>query len=259
MHSFGPRVAVVAATFAMAAAATAASPALAAGLVLNGGFESVTPGPNYFLGGGASLTSWTSGGYIAVYGPGGADTTGANQGGNPIYIWGPNLPGIYSTPNGLTATSPAGGNFVAMDGDQTLNVPITQTISGLNPGQRYDLSFYYAAAQWASSDLQNWNGASATRFEVSIGAATFDTAYLGIASHGFSGWKGQSFAFTATSTSEVLSFLAQSTVYGVPPIGLLDGVSISAPEPGAWMLMLVGLGGLGATTRRTRASRAIAA
>ena len=42
--------------------------------------------------------------------------------------------------------SPDGGNFVAIDGDPNFAVPLTQTVTGLTPGERYSISFYQAAA-----------------------------------------------------------------------------------------------------------------
>jgi hypothetical protein len=48
--------------------------------------------------------------------------------------------------------------------------------------------------------------------------------------------------FTPTSTSETLSFLAIGTPGGVPPLALLDGVSLSdIPEPASWALLVSGL------------------
>jgi hypothetical protein len=66
----------------------------------------------------------------------------------------------------------------------------------------------------------------------------------------------QTFTFTATSSSEVLSFFAQGTPNGDPPTALLDGVSLAyIPEPDSWALIIVGVAGLGAAARSRRATR----
>jgi hypothetical protein len=69
-------------------------------------------------------------------------------------------------------------------------------------------------------------------------------------SHDFTGWYSETFDYTATSTTEVLSFMADGTPNGEPPFALLDGVSLNnvtpAPEPGTLPLLFTGLmGGLG--------------
>ena len=73
------------------------------------------------------------------------------------------------------------------------------------------------------------------------------TATVTTPSHGFSPWELQSFTFTASSTSQMLSFLSTGgPSSSIPPFALLDGVSlIQAPEPGSWTLLLGGLGVLG--------------
>jgi hypothetical protein len=50
--------------------------------------------------------------------------------------------------------------------------------------------------------------------------------------------------FVATSTSELLNFLAVSPNGGEPPVALLADVSLTAPEPGTLAVLSVGLLGL---------------
>jgi hypothetical protein len=250
-----------------------AAPAFAGpNLVQNGGFELTTHGPDAFVGVGISdPLDWSGGGIAAIYSPGAADATGANQGPYQVYLWGPNNPtagcvvSVCNSLNGLPSTSPAGGNYLAADSQSAFDVPLTQTVSGLQVGGTYDLSFYYAAAQFRFFDGSLWNGPTDSFWQVSLGSQTFDTQDLSIASHGFSGWKLGGFTFTATSPTEVLSFLASSNVGSVnlPPVALLDGVSLSTPsstpEPSTWAMMLLGFAGLGYAGYRSRRVAATAA
>ena len=238
------------------AALIAATSSHAASLVQDGGFEAVTPMPNIFVNFTGLLTNWSvsPGGFLAVYGPGGADTVGAlRTPGHTYGLWGP-ANGVL---NGLPASSPDGGNFVGSDGDTFFAVALSQTISGLVVGHEYVLNFDWAAAQLRDFDCAGcaFNGPTTDTWKVSLGSQTFSTPVASIAEHGFSGWRAQSFTYTATSASEVLTFLAQGTPHFNPPFALLDGVSLNdaaVPEPAAWAMMLIGVGGLGGVARRRR-------
>ncbi|MBN8808643.1 MAG: PEPxxWA-CTERM sorting domain-containing protein [Sphingomonas sp.] len=60
--------------------------------------------------------------------------------------------------------------------------------------------------------------------------------------------------FVAGGTSQTLSFLSNGTPNGLPPVALLDNVSLTAavPEPASWALMIVGFGAMGYSLRRRR-------
>jgi hypothetical protein len=107
--------------------------------------------PNY-LGTGASNSLTTADDYFDGAFVGNDSRTYAQtrtQGGGTFSLWGPDST-IGASNNGLT-TSPTGGNFVAADGSYIAR-PITQTLSGLQVGQLYKLTFYWAAAQQAGFD-----------------------------------------------------------------------------------------------------------
>ena len=84
-------------------------------------------------------------------------------------------------------------------------------------------------------------------------SAAFAPAYSGVSAFTTQVFEVQSFQFTASGTSTVLTFAAAvpGTSYG--PV--IDNVSVSfisapVPEPGTWALMLAGLGLLAAGARR---------
>jgi hypothetical protein len=240
-----------------------------ADLIVNGGFDG-TPGlmannaTSTFLAGTGStlipdLTGWSSqgggGSWAAVYAPGTADTTGLAGVTGLHTLWGPNNSGPtdpqYPGNGGpyLPATSPDGGNFVAVDGG-FMSGQLSQSVSGLIPGHAYKLGFYYAGAQQGDSA-----GATTQAWQVSLGGgATQSTPTMNVPSHGFSPWTYQTMTFTANSATEALLFQTVASP-AVPPFLLLDGVSLTAvPEPstmclGAFALMV---GGAAVLRRRAR-------
>jgi hypothetical protein len=58
--------------------------------------------------------------------------------------------------------------------------------------------------------------------------------------HGTSAWNKQYMMFTATASSEVLSFFAAGTPAGAPPFALVDGISL-IPEPATYTMLGMGL------------------
>ena len=196
-----------------------------------------------------TIGSWNAQGYGVVFMPGAADTTGANITGiGNIKLWGPN----NGSANGLTATSPTGGKYLALDGfHQTGFFPanaafISQTVSGLTVGSSYWLRFWWAGAQ------QDVSTGSTTDFlAVNFGSQTTNTSTLTNASKGFTGWQQAALLFTATATSQTLKITANGSP-AAPPFILLDGINLSpAPEPGSALLVMTG-GMCGLFLRRRR-------
>jgi hypothetical protein len=232
----------------------------ATNLVTNGSFETLSNGIGQIgYNGNSLLSGWTNGsydgnsshiGYNFVYSAGSADTTGANGVSGNVKLWGPG----DGSNNGLPATSPDGGNYIAADGAYQ-TAPISQTINGLTSGTQYTVSFWYAGAQ-----QQGFDGVTTEKWLVSLGGQQLSTATLTDPSHGFTGWQYATLTFTATSSSSVLSFLAAGTPGGEPPFSLLDGVTLSAvsavPEPTSAAIMLTGLLAVGLLVRRRQLSPA---
>ncbi|WP_077034430.1 PEP-CTERM sorting domain-containing protein [Pelomonas sp. KK5] len=256
----------------LAAVAVLATSAVSAqNLVQNGSFDQVanssgvlqTKTDNYGLTSARDTgnfdfhaVGWTNQDFLAiVYGSGIGDsvyplTKGSTR--EDMALIGPNSP-TKATNNGLPAASPAGGNYYGADAGATFAGALTQTVSGMVVGQQYTLSFWWAGAQ--ATGASNTAQALNMGWDVSLGSDVQASVQTNIAYKGFSGWTQASYTFTATSASELLSFLPTSTA-GSPPMSLLDGVSIVAvPEPQTWAMLAAGLGLVAFVQRRRSAQR----
>ncbi len=246
---------LVAGVAALLAVGTAGA-ANATDLIVNGGFESNT------------LNSSTTGLYNTQFGNGYAQSVTGWTGSNVN-----NAYNLYFSkdPTSLSAASQydsgqgtgseflqgnasqfAGhGAFVALDGDPTVQSYITQSVTGLVAGKSYTLSFDWGAGQVASR-----TGATTEQLLVSLGSQQQATSILSNASASFTGWNSVTMTFTATGTSETLEFLSAGTPTGLPPIAVLDNVSLSqnVPEPSTIGLMGAGLALLGYMGLRRRRS-----
>jgi hypothetical protein len=229
---------------ALCCAAMLASPARAnTNYVLNGSFESATASTGQ-LGFNMNAANWVNGpgvnptstyGYNFLFSPGTADGVGTTGIDGNLKLWGPGT----GSANGLPATSPDGGNYIAADGAYEIGA-ISQTLTvGLTIGDEYTIGFW-----WGGAQQSGFNGVTTDAWKVTLGDKTFNTAVLTDPNHGFTGWEYQTFTFIADASeavSPVLSFLAVGTPTGEPPFSLLDGVSLQqTPEPAT--LGLIGLG-----------------
>ncbi|APW59308.1 PEP-CTERM sorting domain-containing protein [Paludisphaera borealis] len=218
-----------------------------ANLVYNGDFE-LTTGVNKQFDSLTTVLGWTStngnnDAYNFIYAPGAADTVGATGQYGNVQLWGPG----NGSNNGMPASSPVGGNFIAADGPFQ-NGAISQTINGLVVGDTYQVGFW-----WAAGQQYGFTGDTTEQWEVKFGSQSQSTVVVNNVSHGFTDWMYQTFDFQATSTSELLSFISHGSPVGVPPFTLLDGVTVNAvPEPSALLLMGGGMLGLGVAGLRCR-------
>jgi hypothetical protein len=236
----------------------------AANLVLNGSFSQTSLSSSSQIIGGSSVANWNNAaqsnfsgyGYTFLAFPGTADTTGmTNNAGGSTILYGPGGgtgASNYSN-NGLTATSPDGGNFIVADGDPAVSGPLTQTVNGLTAGQTYALSFYWATAQMSPVP----NSSTTEAWDVSFGSQSQNTQTLTTPYKGFDSWQQTTMYFTASSTSQLLSFLASGTPGGEPPTLLLDGVSlVAAPEPSTWVVLGGAILAFGMVKRQQRRRKA---
>jgi len=214
-----------------------------ADLVTNGDFTSFTTDPpnppdrGYTTG--AVLTDWTSDGYnfvfVSAHDLGDGTITGS--GGN-FSLWGA-ANGADPGNGGVDKllAPPNGGNIIASDGAYEVG-PISQTISGLNANWTYVVSF-----EWAGAQQSGYTTATTEQWAVSLGSQTQSTAVVNNNAKSFTGWMSQTFDFTATSSSEVLSFLAVGTPNGEPPFSLVGDVTMTiVPEPkitACWTILFV--------------------
>ena len=225
--------------------ASALAPAHATPAIINGDFETVTAASSTEFGtryAGQVVTGWTTSGYNFLFNSGTADTTGAaSEYGQQLKLWGPG----DGSANGLTASSPAGGNFIGADGAY-FQAAIQQTISNLDVNSVASITFY-----WAGAQQYNFDGNTTEAWQVTLGNETHSTPVVQNVSHGFTGWQQTTLSFVVTNATEVLSFLALGTPAGEPPFSLLDGVSIvEVPEPTSLAIMGTSLAVAGLLARR---------
>jgi len=194
-------------------------------LVQNGNFELTSNGGNKRVNGTAiktgytTLTGWTS------------SENGTSAGGYNFVLNGDTVTTnqaalrLEGGTNGFTSLA-NGGNFFASDSQYGPGT-LSQLINGLTIGTSYLLTFDFALAQ--------------------------QTGFTGVNKDNY--WQSATMAFTATSASEVLSFLARGTAPGAPPFMLLDNVALNAaqvPEPATWTLLIGGLALIAFMARRRR-------
>jgi hypothetical protein len=150
--------------------------------------------------------------------------------------------------------SPDGGNYFLGDGDSSFSAALSQTVTGLVVNHFYQVSFYQAAGEENcladdGTSCPPPSGHITGQWGVTFGSTTLNSATMttpvNTSNPGsiLTGWNRQTLTFQATSTSQLLSFLAAGTPSGAPPLVFLDGITLTevAPEPATWVLLGLGL------------------
>lgn len=217
---------------------TATEVAHANNLITNGGFDDGFLDPHYRLKepfNDIKPIGWSGGdALVLISAPGFADVSGSGL----LTVWGP-----------FPATSPQGGFFVMAVGDPNHRASIYQTLTGLTPGQAYAVSFYQAAGQAIPE-----TDPTTERWLVSFGGTTKASDKFSLPGKGIGPWEQQRLEFRADASTLTISFLADGTPIGAPPVSFLDGITVSqVPEPTSLMLTSLGLIGFGMLRLRRRA------
>ncbi len=143
----------------------------------------------------------------------------------------------------------AGNNFLIANGSSKSDAPVwMQIITGLEIGRLYDFSAMAVNVCCNAS----YGGPNVSPLIISIGSnGTPQT----IATSGVLGstgtWTPFTGSFVATSTSTSLSIFTDVSAASGNDFGL-DEISVTAavPEPATWMMMMLGMAGVGFSLRR---------
>ena len=245
----------------------AASPAAAAPIVANGDFVGAEDSTGTLIPTPFQLAYGTYTQNFAWSGTGGLNAIAAN--GTQVIAHAPANPAGYTGNIYLADASPS----------YSTGVYLYQTLNGLSVGQLYSVNFEQAAgdyytqadtnkpwtdtAQWVvglgGSISYKYFGNNVYNWVLSPDAQLQSSALMNIDPNtGTSPWQTQDLTFKATSSSELLTFLAAGS--GAPPFALLANVSVDpVPEPSTWVMMIVGVAGIAFGLLRRRSTAAYAA
>ncbi|MDB5479716.1 MAG: hypothetical protein JWO83_769 [Caulobacteraceae bacterium] len=182
-----------------------------------------------------------------------ADYSFENPTGVSGFDYNPTVAGVVFTGDAGVASgtgfdpAPDGVQNAFLQSTASSGAQIDISVTGLTPGDVYSFSYF---------DDQR-NGYGVNPYTVSFNGSTI-ASYSPAAT----GWTARTTgAFTALGSTGTLTFatpvLCCDNGAGIDAITLNGSGAAGVPEPAAWALMLVGLGGLGAATRARRRLTAV--
>lgn len=225
-----PRMLLLA-TALLAFPAVRGAQATSVNLVSNGGFEQTSNGADKMTYLSTTLTGWSLTPINQNNVQWGSAGTYSFVMTSPTATVNPPIGGAFSMVAGTD--SPDGGNLFAATSEigSSGQQQLSQTITGLTPGNEYTLSFYEGLGQ-----RTGYTGATSGFWDVTFAGQTYTSPTVNTPSGGFSGWELRTTTFTAASANEVLMFVFNGSPAGSYPVGVLDGIWLgegSLPPPPA--------------------------
>ena len=213
----------------------------------------------------ASVALSATGANAVTIANGGFEADAASVPLNGVYfgaITGWNSPGYLTSAGYYSATPPEGRVFALVgNGIDTGGYHLSQTITGLNSGSTYTVTFSLASEDFVipgtveEVDVFMSSGSSSAlqTFSAPLSSNTTPFGLGPLWDH----WSSFNYSFVANSSSATIDFMQTAATTGAGDTGI-DQVSISlaggVPEPATWALMVGGFGALGSALRRRRAT-----